>query len=148
MPIQVLEWRFTPGQSDLLPEPVLKDDSDRLPAEVVKSLREWLQAEAPKFQARRTPSPQILTASQLPHQGGVRFDEKPNLPPPTLQLKPGMSRLTFEVGTIEILLRQKGVGRVPGMIIGKFHYLSARSGDGQYSIVGPRLWLEKLGAIQ
>lgn len=69
--MKAIDWVKRPGES--LPAPVIVDDSDRYPAELVKDVRAWLQREKPGFSARR-PSNTLLNMVRDVQGGPIRWE--------------------------------------------------------------------------
>lgn len=118
------DWFMAPGAT--LPHPVLKDDRESFPPAVVKMVMDWLVQQYPAFM-NKPPTPQILYLGTVKNHP-VRFKTKaiPEL----------IQRVEFEVGTAEVLLRQK---RPPRLILAAYHYLTARNIYDGRIILGPFL---------
>lgn len=122
--LKVLGWESTPGRQ--LPMPKLADDKDSFPPQIVKQVTEWLESRHPAF-VNKPPTPQILYLGSDVVGHPVRFKTKRE--PERVQ------EIKFEVGTAEVLLKDKRTG----MILAAYHYLTARNIYDGRVILGPFL---------
>jgi hypothetical protein len=123
MALRVLEWKPIPGRA--LPDPVVLDDAEAFPPQVVAQVRGMLRADAPRIQAQEGAHPLILNLAL----GRV---EVPGAPIHQIHT------FTCQPGTAEIILRD----RRTQMIIARYHYLVARFPDGKV-IVGDQLQIQQ-----
>lgn len=122
--VAVLQWQPQPGKP--LPDPLLEDDREAFPAEVVKNALTWLESKRAEFEKDFKPTPITLALSRpiesrlgpvtpvkIEAQYGVGEAEKQSL---------GAAFTQFQTCTIEICLRNKKHGPVEA----SYHYLAAR----------------------
>lgn len=132
MPIRVTAWQPVPGQP--LPEPLLEDDSNSFPVEIVTRVRDWLGSDQLRpYDREFHPTSQTIGASTFP-RFKVRSTHTPN---------PAQGFFEFERGTAEVLLRDKQ----RQIIVAKFHYHEARCIGTGKSILGPRINVQQLERI-
>lgn len=131
--IRFLAWETHPR---LGLRPVLKDDRELLPPELVRSVLAWLDREEARFRQLRKPTDQIIF-SDAP----TRYLHDGKADP--LQSEAGLRSWEFESGTFEILQRD----RSSKLIVGSYHYLNAREIHTDLRICGPFLWFIPKGMI-
>lgn len=127
MPVTVLEWKPNPPVD--LPEPLLSDDSDQFPPEVVRVVRDWLLATKPMAE-HTGPTPQTITPM------GVIVGGKKN--PVIVQ-----GNFTFDHYTVEVNLRHK-----QHKLALSYRYCSARERQSGLIILGPRLKAVQRARVQ
>lgn len=118
MPVTVLEWKPNPPVE--IPEPLLLDDSERFPPEVVREVRAWLRTTLPLAE-NTGPTPQ--TISPL----GLIVGDRKN---PTLV----KGRYMFDHFTAEINLKHK-----THKLALSYQYCSGRERRSGLIILGPRI---------
>ncbi len=131
--IYVTSWMNLPDGNIM---PVLHDDREKLPPEVVKLVLQWLDSRLEEFQHDGKPTDQLIQATEptrfLNHKGQLQ------------QLEPmrvGIAdRYEFEAGTAEILNRHKATKT----ILSKNEFLTARCIRTGYVVAGPWLRRHKL----
>lgn len=134
-----IAWDPQPGKP--LPMPVLADDRESFPVEVVKQVLEWLASLKPQFDATPKPTDQIIKIGQT-------IDGRKKVTPTKIRVmyQAGQSLTLqshdFSAGTVEMLLRD----RKGAPIEATYHYLAARAADGR-CIVGPYLRHQQKQAI-
>ena len=135
--VRVKQWFQTINQA--LPTPILEDDSELYPPELVKNIREWLKAEAPRYKAANKPADQVIA------QGSASFTLPGTLiPTPAEMGRAGANKLwEFESGTAEILCRDVK----SRIILARYSYMSARERNTQNVIVGEQLWVIQEGRV-
>ena len=130
MPITVQGWHYVVGSD--LPKPILKDDSESIPAEVVKQVREWLVSyHIQHSEMRKGPTPQVLDLQNR----SILFAGVPYTK---------FGTYLFQHGQTQVLLRSK---TPPVMVLAEYQYLVAKSPSG-LCILGPELKVVKKGNAQ
>ena len=142
-----IAWQPAPGQP--LPDPVISDDRDLYPAEVVKNVLTFLERERPRFH-HLEPTPIIINMARSTE--AIEAAERSrqffghgffHVPPPDraiVDYAPGEKAIAKERGhnwkpcTVELNLQN----RKHGLIRASYRYLAAKNEQG-HCIVGPML---------
>jgi len=134
MPLKVLAWTGCHGAGIASPTlPVIADDSETFPVDVVRQAREWLRSTVDSFRYQ-VPTPQLISLHRPvvtlpdgrpgPINGNVRFDGVNET---------GLYGFVFQHGTAQVLWKLRG------LIVAKVDYIVARHVPDGRMICGPRL---------
>lgn len=117
-----------PGQP--LPDPVIQDDRERLPVEVVTNVLRWLTATKPAFD-NKPPTPMRIELGP-----GINARQKAQKPTAKVVYQTGAGvreEFQFRHHTVEFLLKDERLG-----LVARYRYLAA-SDEQNRTIVGPQL---------
>ncbi len=122
--VAVLQWQPQPGMA--LPDPLLADDREVFPAQVVRGVLAWLESKRPEFEKDFAPTPIVLTLSRpvesrLGPVTPVKIDTQYGVGTPEKQSM-GATFSQFQTCTVEICLKNKKHAPVEA----SYHYLAAR----------------------
>lgn len=122
--VAVLQWQPQPGMA--LPDPLLADDREAFPAQVVRGVLAWLESKRPEFEKDFAPTPIVLTLSRpvdsrLGPVTPVKIDAQYGVGAPEKQSM-GATFSQFQTCTVEICLKNKKHAPVEA----SYHYLAAR----------------------
>lgn len=131
MALRVLEWLSKPGLT--LPEPRLQDDSETIPRDIVRQVKQWLTLKEPEFKSQGA-TPQLLELSRTTAAKMSFLDTKGNLMSTEPQRASGVF-MEFEAGTFQVLLRTKQRRTV----LAHYDYLGARDTRTGAVVLGPLL---------
>lgn len=146
-------WQPKPGEP--LPEPVVIDDRDLYPAEVVKNVLSFLDRERPRFH-HLEPTPIVINmarsmramdaAERAKNFFGHGFFHVPPADKTIVNYAPGDKVSALEAGvdwkacTVELNLKNTTYG----LITASYRYLAAKNSQG-HCIVGPMLGIVRRG---
>lgn len=120
-----------PGQP--LPDPVLEDDRDQFPVDVVKAALEWMVQNQAKFHYEE-PTPTLVSLQALQpirglaqgvHRISIMYGDGTG---------PKMRQINFQASTLEFTLRDTSKGPISAT----YRYIGVRDAQGR-CIIGPRL---------
>lgn len=134
MPISVREWKLSTKTQEIYP--VIQDDREKLPPELVKDLWVWMGSRLPEFQAQG-PTNQVVSME------GTRFLVQNSVKQvqPTQKGYAAYGKVEFECGSCELFCKA-GI-----VILAQMEYLYAREITSRLEIIGPRLRYQRLAQL-
>lgn len=131
MALKVLSWNFVAGKK--LPDPVLGDDRDLFPQEIVRAVLSQLQAGAQVEEKKRPANIQIT----LGPNPSIMYKDTPTTKPVV-----GLGSYQFQTGQFEIWFRDK-----KKVALARYVYFGALHPTGKV-IIGPCIKEEQVARIQ
>lgn len=134
MPLSVREWKLSAETREIYP--VILDDRDKLPPELVKDLMVWMGSRLPEFQAQG-PTNQVVSME------GTRFLVQNSVKQvqPTQRGYAAYGKVEFECGSCQLFCKQGT------LTLAKMEYLYAREITSRLEIFGPRLRYQRLAQL-